>query len=165
MHSPIILNILPNVYWMYNNPEKILKQTEYNIELQKQSEKLGIKSLLELDDKLSFWHKSRQYINDIKIEMEKNEFAKLLAILTKLNDIVKNAYLSNTPLLISTYKQDYLELGLSIWIYFFNINANISFDNVIKLMAIKMIGNITLSDELKKFFAFMNLKQIGTPKI
>jgi len=164
MPSPIIINILPNVYWIYSNPEKISPQTEYNIDLQRQCEQLGIKTLLELDDKLSFWNKSRQYINDIKIEMEKNEFTKLLAILTKLNDVVKNAYLTNTPLLISTYKQDYLELGLAIWIYFFNINAGITFDNVIKLIAIKMIGHITMSDELKKFFAFLNMKQIGNSR-
>jgi hypothetical protein len=160
MPSPIIINILPNVYWLYNNPERVLVRGDYNIELQKQCEILGIKTLLELDDKLAFWHKSRQYINDIKIEMEKNEFAKLLAILTKLNDIIKTAYLSNTPLLISTYKQEYIELGLSIWIYFFNINAAIPFDNVIKLLALKMIGSITLSDELKKFLAFLNLKKL-----
>ena len=93
--------------------------------------------------------------------MEKNEFAKLLAILKKLNELIKNSYLTNNTLLISTYKNDYLELGLSIWIYFFNINANISFDNVIKLLNIKMIGNIILTDTLKKFFAYLNLSKIS----
>ena len=61
MPSPIIINILPNVYWIYSNPEKISPQTEYNIDLQRQCEQLGIKTLLELDDKLAFWNKSRQY--------------------------------------------------------------------------------------------------------
>jgi len=158
---PAIINILPNVYWIYNNPNKILPQAEYNIELRKQTEYLSIKTILELDEKLSFWQKSRQYINDIKVEMEKNEFAKLLAILKKINDVIKNAYLSNNPLLISIYKQEYIEIGLAIWIYFFNANANIPFDNVIKLLAIKIIGNVAMSDELKKFFAFLNLNQIS----
>lgn len=158
---PVVINMLPNVYWIYNNPNKILSLQDYNIELRRQNEYLGIKTILELDEKLSFWHKSRQYINEIKIEMEKNEFAKLLAILKKLNEVIMNAYLTNTPLLISTYKSDYLEIGLAIWIYFFHINGNIPFDNVIKLMAIKIIGNISMSDELKKFFAFLNLNQIS----
>jgi hypothetical protein len=158
---PAIINILPNVYWIYNNPNKILSIAEYNIELRKQTEYLSIKTILELDEKLTFWQKSRQYINDIKIEMEKNEFAKLLAILKKINDVVKNAYLSNNSLLISTYKQEYIEIGLAIWIYFFNANANIPFDNVIKLLAIKIIGNVAMSDELKKFFAFLNINQIS----
>jgi len=158
---PAIINILPNVYWIYNNPNKILSIAEYNIELRKQTEYLNIKTILELDEKLAFWLKSRQYINDIKIEMEKNEFSKLLAILKKINDVVKNAYLSNNPLLISTYKQEYIEIGLAIWIYFFNANANIPFDNVIKLLAIKIIGNVVMSDELKKFFAFLNINQIS----
>lgn len=157
----VIVNILPNVYWIYNNPNKILSEVEYNIELRKKSEYLNIKTILELDEKLSFWQKSRQYINDIKIEMEKNEFTKLLVILKKINDIIKTAYLSNNPLLISTYKQEYIEIGLAIWIYFFNINANIPFDNVIKLLTIKIIGNIVLSDELKKFFAYLNINQIS----
>jgi hypothetical protein len=158
---PAIINILPNVYWIYNNPNQKLQQAEYNIELRKQTEYLSIKTILELDEKLVFWQKSRQYINDIKIEMEKNEFAKLLAILKKINDVIKNAYLSNNPLLISTYKQEYIEIGLAIWIYFFNANANIPFDNVIKLLAIKIIGNVAMSDELKKFFAFLNINQIS----
>ena len=158
---PVIINILPNVYWIYNNPNNSLPLNEYNIELRKQTEYLSIKTILELDEKLVFWHKSRQYINDIKVEMEKNEFAKLLAILKKINDVVKTAYISNNPLLISTYNQQNLELGLAIWIYFFNINASIPFDNVIKLMAIKIIGNIVMSDELKKFFAFLNLNHLS----
>jgi hypothetical protein len=158
---PVIINMLPNVYWIYNNPNTILSLQDYNIELRRQNEYLGIKTILELDEKLDFWHKSKQYINEIKIEMEKNEFAKLLAILKKLNELIMNAYLTNTPLLISTYKSDYLEIGLAIWIYFFHINGNIPFDNVIKLMAIKIIGNISMSDELKKFFAFLNLNQIA----
>ena len=158
---PAIINILPNVYWIYNNPNQKLQQAEYNIELRKQTEYLSIKTILELDEKLSFWQKSRQYINDIKVEMEKNEFAKLLAILKKINDVVKTAYLSNNPLLISTYKQEYIEIGLAIWIYFFNANANIPFDNIIKLLAIKIIGNVAMSDELKKFFAFLNINQIS----
>jgi hypothetical protein len=161
---PVIINILPNVYWFYNNPNKILQLPEYKIELQKQSELLDIRKIVEMDEKLGFWNNSRQYINDIKLEMEKNEFSKLFAILTKLNDLIKNAYLTNETLLISTYKQEYLELGLAIWIYFFNNNANMSFDNVIKLLSIKLIGNITMSDELKKFFAFLNLKQIANSR-
>jgi len=52
-------------------------------------------------------------------------------------------------------------VGLAIWIYFFNQNAGISFDNVIKLMAYKVIGNISLSDNMKKFFAFLNLNQVS----
>ena len=142
---PAIINILPNVYWIYNNPNQKLQQAEYNIELRKQTEYLSIKTILELDEKLLFWQKSRQYINDIKVEMEKNEFAKLLAILKKINDVIKTAYLSNNPLLISTYKQEYIEIGLAIWIYFFNANANIPFDNVIIAMpkfTIAKYGNL-----------------------
>ena len=93
--------------------------------------------------------------------MEKDEFSKLLAILKKLNDVIKNSYTNNTPLLISTYNQKYIEIGLAIWIYFFNQSADISFDNVIKLLGYKIIGSVSLSDTMKKFFAFLNLNQVS----
>jgi hypothetical protein len=153
---PIILNILPNVYWMYNSNSAKL-ENEYTIEMKKYIETYGIKTTVELDSALGFWNKSNSYINEIKKEIEKNEFGKLLAVYKKLNDVIKNGYLGNKPLLISTYKQDYLDVGLGIWIYFFHINANMSFDAVIKLLGLKIIGNITLSDNLKKFFAFLNI--------
>lgn len=158
---PIVINILPNIYWFYNNPMNIQSFIDYKIEMRKFSEIINIKTVLELDEKLVFWQKSENYINEIKIEMEKEEFAKLLAILKKINELVKNAYTTNTPTIISTFNKQYLEIGLAIWIYFFNQNANMSFDNVIKLMAFKMIGNISLSDIMKKFFAFLNLHKVS----
>jgi hypothetical protein len=93
--------------------------------------------------------------------MEKDEFSKLLAILKKINNLVKNAYTTNESYIISTYGDKYIEIGLAIWIYFFNQNAGISFDNVIKMLGYKIIGNVGLSDTMKKFFAFMNLNSIA----
>ena len=61
------------------------------------------------------------------------------------------------PFVISTYSQKYSEIGLAIWIYFFNQTADISYDNVIKLLGYKIIGNVSLSDTMKKFFALLNL--------
>ena len=110
----VILNILPNVYWMYNNSNKIISRHDYNIELQKYSELFNINTLMDLDDKLEFWQKSKQYINEIKNEMEKAEFSKLLLILKQSIEIISTAYLSNTPVLISTYSQQYIEIGLAI---------------------------------------------------
>lgn len=157
----VIINILPNVYWMYNNPLSIKHENEYNIELKKQIEYLGIRTLVELDEKLLFWGKSRDYINDIKVQIEKEEFAKLLAILKKLSESIKQCYITNQPLLISTYKPNNIEIGLAIWLYFFNFNGGVTFDNVIKMMSLKMIGNVTMSDTLKKFFALLNLNNLG----
>jgi hypothetical protein len=158
---PVIINILPNVYWLYNNPLNPINIDEYKFELRKFGNSIGVKTVLELDDKLTFWHKCFSYINEIKVEMEKNEFAKLLTLLKKLNEIILNSYTKNSPLIISIYNQQYFELGLAIWIYFFNINGSVSFDNVIKLMGYKIIGNIMLTEQIKKFFAFINLDKIS----
>lgn len=158
---PIVINILPNVYWLYNNPYNIQPLNEYTIEMNKFVEQNHIKTIIDLDDKLSFWKKSSDYINEIKLQMEKDEYSKLYTILTKINDIVKTSYTTNSPCIISTYNTKYIEVGLAIWMFFFNQIAGMSFDNVIKLMSIKVIGNIALSDTMKKFFAFLNLNQIS----
>lgn len=157
----VIINILPNVYWLYNNPMNPKNPEEYKLELKKFGNSIGVKTLLELDEKLTFWHKCFSYINEIKVEMEKDEFTKLLSLLKKLNEIILNSYTKNSPLIISIYNKQYLELGLSIWVYFFNINGSVSFDNVIKLMGYKIIGNIVLTEQIKKFFAFLNLNKVS----
>ena len=158
---PIIITILPNVYWLYNNPNNIQTLNEYTIEMNKFIEQNHIKTIIDLDDKLSFWKKSSDYINEIKLQMEKDEYSKLYAILKKINDVVKTSYTTNSPCIISTYNTKYIEVGLAIWMFFFNQIAGMSFDNVIKLMSIKVIGNIALSDTMKKFFAFLNLNQMS----
>ena len=158
---PIIINILPNVYWLYNNPNNIQSLNEYTIEMNKFVEQNHIKTIIDLDDKLGFWKKSSDYINEIKLQMEKDEYAKLYAILKKINDVVKTSYTTNSPCIISTYHTKYIEVGLAIWMFFFNQIAGMSFDTVIKLMSIKVIGNISLSDTMKKFFAFLNLNQMS----
>ena len=158
---PIIINILPNVYWIYNNPTQSQPLNDYKIEMSKFIELHQIKTVIELDDKLSFWKKSGDYINEIKLQMEKDEFSKLYALLTKLNDLIKTAYTTNNPCIISTYHSKYIEIGLAIWMFFFNKTAGMPFDTVIKLLSIKVIGNISLSDTIKKFFAFLNLNNIS----
>ena len=158
---PSIINILPNVYWLYNNPNNIQSLNEYTIEMNKFVEQNHIKTIIDLDDKLGFWKKSSDYINEIKLQMEKDEYAKLYAILKKINDVVKTSYTTNSPCIISTYHTKYIEVGLAIWMFFFNKIAGMSFDTVIKLMSIKVIGNISLSDTMKKFFAFLNLNQMS----
>jgi hypothetical protein len=158
---PIIITILPNVYWLYNNPNNIQPLNEYTIEMNKFVEQNHIKTIIDLDDKLTFWKKSSDYINEIKLQMEKDEYSKLYAILKKINDVVKTSYTTNSPCIISTYHTKYIEVGLAIWMFFFNQTAGMSFDNVIKLMSIKVIGNIALSDTMKKFFAFLNLNQMS----
>ena len=158
---PIFINILPNVYWIYNNPTNIQPLNEYNIDMHKFIEQNHIKTIIDLDDKLSFWKKSTDYINEIKLQMEKDEYSKLYTMLIKINDVVKTSYTTNSPCIISTYNTKYIEVGLAIWMFFFNQIAEMSFDNVIKLMSIKVIGNIALSDTIKKFFAFLNLNNVS----
>jgi hypothetical protein len=154
---PVILSLLPNTYWIYNNPQtNNISVYDFNIEVKKQCEYNNIKTIIDLDDKLIFWGKSKNYIEDIKNEIEKKEFQKLLLLLKKINEIIKNAYLANHPIIITSYKPEFIEIGLVVWIYFFHMNSNMSFDNVIKLLGIKLIGNIVLTETSKKFLALIN---------
>ena len=45
--------------------------------------------------------------------MEKDEFAKLLALLKKINELVKTSYTTNNPCIISTFDKKYIEIGLA----------------------------------------------------
>ena len=99
---PIIINILPNIYWLYNNPNNPQSTNDYNIEMSKYGESIGVKTCIELDTELAFWLKSSTYIQDIKTQMEIDEFNKLLIILKKLDEHIKTSYTSNEPCIIST---------------------------------------------------------------
>ena len=111
---PIIINIVPNVYWIYNNPTQSHPLNDYKIEMSKFIELHQIKTVIELDDKLSFWKKSGDYINEIKLQMEKDEFSKLYALLTKLNDLIKTAYITNNPcILLNCSNKSKLPIALS----------------------------------------------------
>src|SRR5210317_1440468 len=107
----VFITLLPNIYWIYNNPINTKSSNDYKIEMSKFIEQNNIKTIIELDEKLTFWKKSNDYINEIKLQMEKDEFSKLYTILTKLNDIIKQNYINNKPLIISTYNTNYIELG------------------------------------------------------
>jgi hypothetical protein len=152
----VLLNFLPNVYWIY--PVKKMSEIDYNIEINKIKEYYGIKTHVELDSILiEFWKKSNGYINEIKKEIEKKEFSRLLSIYKKLTHEIKNAYLSNCPFLLSNYNMNNIDVGIGVWIYFFHIMGNMSFDAVIKLLSLKVIGEVKLSEELTKFFAYLNI--------
>ena len=45
---PIIINILPNVYWLYNNPNTIQPLNEYTIEMNKFIEQNHIKTIIDI---------------------------------------------------------------------------------------------------------------------
>jgi len=142
-----------------------MPENNFKMELLKVRELYSIQTVIELDTiLLEFWNKSSAYINEIRKEMEKNEFSKLLAIYKKLLDAIKKAYLGNAPILISTYKSDFLDVGLGVWIYFFHINAGMAFDAVIKLLELKVIGVLGLSESIKKFFALLNISNMPNTK-
>ena len=141
-----------------------MRKDEFDITIGKFKEYNHIKNSIDLDSTLDFWGKSTNYINEIKIQLQKEEYGKLLTLYKKLNDIIKNAYLSNTPTIIITYDPRFIEIGLGIWLYYFNTNASLSFDAILKLMNYKIIGNIQLSDNLKRFFMLITANTANTTK-
>jgi hypothetical protein len=47
----VIINILPNIYWIYNNPINQKSTIDYKIDMRKMTESNKIKSIIELDEK------------------------------------------------------------------------------------------------------------------
>lgn len=149
---PVFLNILPHVFWCYNDVASPKSKPDFNIDKRKFIEYNNITNIIELDTILDFWGKSTNYINEIKVQLQKEEYGKLLNIYKKLNDTIKNSYLNNTPTMITTYDTKYTEIGIGLWLYYFNISGGLTFDNVLKIMALKFIGHIQLTDNIKRFF-------------
>uniref|UniRef100_A0A6C0HP84 Uncharacterized protein n=1 Tax=viral metagenome TaxID=1070528 RepID=A0A6C0HP84_9ZZZZ len=153
---PTILALLPNVYWCYNNPSAPKSVQDFNISLRKFTDYNNVKNRIEFDDYLEFWGKSNNYINEIKLQMQKEEYTKLLSIYRKICTMITNAYQTNVPTVLVCYDKKTLEIGLGLWLYFFNQTAGLSFDNVLKMMALKVVGNLGMSDSLKRFFMLLN---------
>jgi hypothetical protein len=157
---PIFLNIIPNVYWCYNdfnNPKSLI---EYNSEVHKFCTHNQIRNKLDLDPHIQFWGKSEGYMYEMKQAMQKDEFSKLLLLYKEMKKKIQNAYISNTPLLLSLYENKYLDVCLGIWLYYFNQYAKISFDNVLKMMSMKVIGHIPFGDVIKRFFLLLTANTI-----
>lgn len=154
---PVFLNLLPNIYWCYNNPAIQKSMPDFNIEVRKFCEYNGIKNRVDIDENLEFWGKSNNYINEIKQQMQKDEFSKLLVVFKKMCDTITTAYQSNSPTIIVSYNIKYIDIGLGFWVYFFNQNCGgISFDSVLKIIGLKIVGNLHMSENLKRFFMLLN---------
>lgn len=151
----VFLNILPNVYWCYNDLSKPKTQIEFNVEIHKFCTHNKIHNKIELDTLLQFWGKSEGYMYEVKIAMQKDEFNQLLLFYKDISKKIQNSYLSNIPIILIQYNAKFIEVGLGIWLYHFNQFAKISFDNILKMMSIKVIGNIPFGDVIKRFFLLL----------
>ena len=156
------LNLLPNVYWCYNSstihngPSGTPDSSHNNIEIHKFCEYNNINNKVHIDEHCEFWGKCNNYINEIKQQIQKEEYGKLLSIYKKICALLTNAYQTNVPTLLICNDKKNLEIGLGFWLYFFNQTAGLSFDNVLKMMALKVVGNLGMSDSLKRFFMLLN---------
>jgi len=92
---------------------------------------------------------------EIKMSMQKDEFSQLLLFYKDINKKIQNAYLSNIPIILLQYNTKNIEVGLGIWLYYFNQYAKISFENILKMMLMKVIGNISLGEVMKRFFLLL----------
>ena len=114
------MNILPNIYWIYNSSSSGGGgYPEFKIEIKKQMEYYKIKTLIELDDKLEkFWNKSKNYINEIRIQIEKDEYNKLIAgISVMFERITEETSLFGNQISSSSQNAIYLPLEFSIPIF------------------------------------------------
>jgi hypothetical protein len=157
---PILLNLLPNVFWCYNDITNPKPQVEFNVEVHKFCIHNQIRNKIDIDTLLHFWGKSEGYMYDVKMAMQKDEFTQLLTVYKELVKNIQNAYLTNTPTIFILYNNKYLDTGLGLWLYYFNQYAKISFDNVLKMISMKVIGHIPFGDVIKRFFLLLTANTI-----
>lgn len=147
--------MLPNIWWIYSSsyidnlsPEDkqiILEFSQYNT----------IKQSINIDSHVTFWNQSAQFIIDIQTQIEKKEHMQLLQFLNKITSLIISNYLNSKPTLLFCSK--YNEIGLAIWIYFFNKYAEVSYDNCIQSIYLKLPFNIQIPENLRRFL-LLNIK-------
>lgn len=142
-----ITEMLPNIWWGYttmgpnNQIDKMFlnKFTNYH----------KIQEVIKVDESVSFWNKSTQFIFDIRKQLELKETQQMNIYITKVCQLIDSNYKASKNTFIFTDK--YNEIGLLIWLFFFvrygKMPLNILEENLKK--KIKTI--IKLSDKERKF--------------
>jgi hypothetical protein len=144
------IQLLPNIWWIYSptvgdildseDKQSIIQFTQYN----------QIKQSINIDTHLGFWNKSAQFIVDIKKQVELHEHQQLMAFLNKITALILNNYNSNKSTLILSSK--YNEIGLAIWVFFFNKYGDVGFEPAIQSLNMKMPIQIPIPENLRRFF-------------
>jgi hypothetical protein len=149
-----ITEMLPNIWWGYtsmgpnNQIDKLFlnKFTNYH----------KIQEVIKVDDSVTFWNKSTQFIFDIKKQLELKEAQQMTLYITKVCQLIDNNYKKSNNTFIFTNK--YNEIGLLIWLFFFVRYGKMPLNILEESLKKKLKTMIRLSDKERKFL-ILNINQ------
>ena len=142
-----ITEMLPNIWWGYttmgpnNQIDKLFlnKFTTYH----------KIQEVIKVDDSVSFWNKSTQFIFDIRKQLELKETQQMNLYISKVCKLIDHNYKNSKNTFIFT--NSYNEIGLLIWLFFFVKYGKMPLNVLEQNLKKKLKTIIKLSDKERKF--------------
>ena len=143
-----IIQLLPNIWWAYSSTignisvedkQALIEFSQYN----------QIKQSISIDGHLEFWNRSDQYVIDVKKQLEIHEFQQMKLFMDKLTGLIYNNYNDSKSTLILSNKNN--DVGLGLWVYFFNRYAEIGVEHCLSSIQAKMPFPVMISDNLRKY--------------
>jgi len=150
-----ITEMIPNIWWGYtkmNSTNSIDKMY-----LNKFTDYHKICDVIKIDEHVSFWNKSTQFIFDIKKQLEHKENQDMLIFIKKVCKLIDNNYKNSKSTLIFTNK--YNEIGLLIWIFFYVEYAKTPLSIIEDSLKNKILTKIIMTDKERKFL-LLNIKKL-----
>ena len=144
-----IIQLMPNIWWAYtstignnisvDDKQVLLEFSQYN----------QIKQSISIDGHLEFWNRSDQYVIDVKKQLEIHEFQQMKLFMDKLTQLIYNNYNDNKATLILSIKNN--DVGLGLWVYYFNRYAEIGLDHCLSSIQAKMPFPVMIGENLRKY--------------
>jgi hypothetical protein len=144
-----IIQLIPNIWWAYSSTISNSLSTEDKHALVEFSQYNQIKQSISIDGHLDFWNRSDQYVIDVKKQLEIHEFQQMKQFMDKMTGLINNNYNNNKATLILSNRNN--DVGLGIWVYFFNRYAEIGLDHCMSSIQAKMPFPVMISENLRKY--------------
>lgn len=139
------VNVMPSIWLGYMtgcNPDDSM-----GYKLKKFCEVKKIRKIVRMDKDITSWGKSRDYIDDIKKELLKNEILTLVKYYNeKILLILRNYYSSNETLFLIDNR---IELIVGLFIIFYKKYAHMQFKDGLLALQSKIYHSIDLSQEMQ----------------
>ena len=139
------VNVMPSIWLGYmtgGSPDDSMGN-----KLKKFCEVKKIRKMIRMDKDITSWAKSRDYINDIKKELLKQEIFTLVKYYNeKMQLILRNYYSSNETLFLIDNR---IELLAGLFIIFYKKYADMQFKDGLVALQSKIYHTIDLSQEMQ----------------
>ena len=137
-------NIIPTVWIAYLTGSANM---QIHTQLKKFCDQKSIKKVIRIDKDIDYWHKSRDYINEIKQNLLKHEIDLLYTYCQDKSTILHNNYLNGVETLIISDRR--LELISCLVITFLKKYADMTPQQSFSAIQTKLFHPVELSEEMQ----------------